>query len=118
MLEYFVEQVAKYKVNAREGWEVGRATFISMNTTVVWGGYPKIISRGKNKGKKSWRGVERTEKVIVTKLERDLFAERYERDTGICSNCLGEKRVVMGWNCETGTQYAPCKRCCATGIVP
>ena len=88
-------------------WEV-----IGSDAILVTMGIPRILQKGKNKGKKTWDGKFQE---VVTKAEMLEERNRYEKETGLCGECLGETKVFLGWNHIDGLSYKGCGRCFGTG---
>ena len=72
-----------------------------------------IKTAGKNKGKRGWRGEERT--CFVTYAEEKHERASWEKETGKCSNCGGDGQELAGWSAATGTRYKQCRRCNGSG---
>lgn len=71
------------------------------------------ITHGPRKGKA--RYSKDTVRVIVTKAEVDAECDRYESETGRCSNCLGTGQQFDGWAIKTGARFKTCERCGGNG---
>lgn len=84
--------------------------------TMLKGGVATVTKSGKNKGRKRWGGPHLT--AIVTDEEYQAELARYERETGNCHECLGEKQTVAGWHHQTGWSYRTCHRCKGSGKAP
>lgn len=72
-----------------------------------------IKQSGKNKGKRGWRGKERT--AFVTYAEEIAERVSWEKSTGKCSTCGGDGKEICGWSVESGQKYRECKRCNGSG---
>ena len=53
--------------------------------------------------------------VFFTIADIEETERLYEEATGNCSRCQGSKEVWGGWDHKTGTKFAPCQKCGATG---
>lgn len=108
----FYTEVARRKLSAPPEWLWCRLEAIG-HDTLVEGGIPRPVTRGKNKGSKSWRGVERS-RCVVTKAELDAEHADYEQTTGRCWMCLGESKTIRSASAR-GNTYSECSRCKGTG---
>jgi Zn ribbon nucleic-acid-binding protein len=99
---------------AIEGWEPFRYERIGKDGFLLTGGIPRLLTRGPNKGKKTWDN-KTASKVVITDAE--LFAEkaRYTAETGNCPQCYGKGEMFASWHVETGTKHRPCADCGGTG---
>lgn len=114
----FYESIAKRKLGIEStDWMWCNLQRIGPDATKVEGGIPKTITRGKRKGKPSWRGIA-LETCIVTDAEVKVEQAAYEATTGNCWECGGEKQVVKSWHHIDGVTYTPCRRCGGTGVKP
>lgn len=81
-------------------------------------GITRFISKGKNKGRKTWDGkIE----VFVTDAEIEATELEWENETGKCHNCGGDGSEWAGSSYETGFpvhSYRKCERCEGSGIAP
>lgn len=85
---------------------------------VTIGIYLEVMKSGKRKGLTNFKKPLERHEVIVTDKDIDDAKDRFERETGKCCVCQGNKEEVAGWGKETGTRYRPCRRCGATGRAP
>ena len=75
-----------------------------------------VKSSGKNKGKRAWRGEERT--CFVTYAEAKAECAAWEKATGKCSDCGGDGQKSYGWSADAGALYRQCRRCNGSGNAP
>jgi hypothetical protein len=114
-------RVAWRKCGSIPGWEVCGWEIIDDDyfknpdrlrraDTIIKGGIPRIVTRGKYKGRPTWdkSGIRR---AVVTDAEVKEEIARYIRETGKCYRCSDKKEVFNGWNREEGTTYSPCPVC-------
>jgi hypothetical protein len=80
------------------------------------GGVYKVLQRGPNKGRKSWRGCA-VSKVVVTKDEVRAEERRFAADTGKCHRCMGDGRVMKRWSVANGVEHKECDRCAGSGVA-
>lgn len=110
--------VARRKVNAPEGWKIGRWEVIGDTRDVlVHGCVPGVFQRGPRKGQPKFNGIT-MQACVVTDAEERAEHARYEAETGLCGDCGGERQVWAGWHHIEGTRYRPCRRCAASGRAP
>lgn len=103
-------EVARRKLGVSAEWEVFAFERIDgTDATKLRLGVPRVLTKGKNKGRKRWDGEEKV--AIVTEGEEAAEFARYEQETGNCGRCLGTKEVFKSWNHITGTEMKPCPRC-------
>jgi hypothetical protein len=77
-------------------------------------------TRGKNKGKPK-RDAATQQELVITSAEMDARKQRWEQETGKCSHCLGEGKVVSGVSVRdaiTTHSYRSCKPCKGNGAAP
>jgi hypothetical protein len=96
-----------------EGWVPFRYELIGKSDTIMTGGVPRVLTRGPNKGERTWDRPH--SQVAVTKAEVDAAMAKYEAETGLCANCEGTKKEVAGWSAAEGTKHRECSKCCGTG---
>jgi hypothetical protein len=113
MSESHINTLAMRKAGT-EGWEPFRYEVIGKDGFLITGGIPRILTRGPNKGKKTWDRKAAT-KIVITDSELDAEKVRYVAETGNCPKCYGKGEVSAGWHVETGTKYRPCDECGGTG---
>jgi hypothetical protein len=111
------EIVARKKLGKDPEWKIFKWERVSMDTydVIVEGGTPRLLTRGKNKGKKTWRDCTDIAKCFVTESESDAALREYENETGNCSMCFGEKEVFKRWSKSDGLEMRPCNKCGGTG---
>jgi hypothetical protein len=83
-------------------------------------GEPRILTRGKRKGERSWSHLKKSEmeRIRIT-VEQEQAAElEYEATTGNCHNCGGGGEQWDGWSAAEGSRYITCRRCKGTGEAP
>lgn len=90
--------------------------FIHPDTVLLTGCVSSgTVTKGKRKGWPRFDGKK--VEVAVSDAEIESEKQRYEAETGHCAECMGEGKVVSGWNHETGVRLRECKLCCGTGEV-
>jgi hypothetical protein len=108
------EDLAKSKAGI-EGWKAccwERAG----DDSIVTGSVPVGTYRsGPRKGRLKFVGP--FTKVVVTRSELESAAIAYEATTGLCWDCKGSGRVVVGWSKAEGSRYQSCDRCGGSGKV-
>ena len=105
------DEVAKRKANV-EGLDALAWEVIGSDAVMVTMGYPRIKTKGKNKGKKTWDG---SFKEVVTKQEEFDEMRRYESETGLCAPCFGDGKVFGGWHYIDGIKHKQCPKCKGMG---
>lgn len=83
----------------------------------VTGMIAPLKTTGKRKGDHNWsKGDKKTKAVVILPTaEHDEWVKQWEIITGICSKCVGEGKIVTGWNHLAGIRYKPCSKCGETG---
>ncbi len=99
--------------NCPENWYWCRWEALDGGTVVT--GSESTISKS---GKRTWKGKDERQKVIITDADVQDQKDKYESETGNCWKCCGTSEEWAGWNHETGDSWKPCKRCDATGKRP
>ena len=84
------------------------------NDMILTGSVPRLISKGKRKGEKTW-DKKNDKTVVVTEEEAGQQFLEYEKKTGKCGRCFGKGEVFKSWNHKKGTAYMPCRKCNGTG---
>jgi len=69
----------------------------------------------KKSGGMKWLPKSEHDTVIVSDADLQAQRDKYEAETGNCSECEGTKEQWAGWNHETGHKWKPCTKCGATG---
>lgn len=108
--------VAKRKVGGGDGWEWCSSEAVGRDF-LIKGGVPTIVTRGKAKGRKRWKGVP-LDRALVSRDEFDAEAARYEAETGNCRECRGAGKTAYRWSKDEGTSYRECRSCGGTGKAP
>jgi len=75
-----------------------------------------LVTKGKRKGRPRYDGERK--RVVVTDAEWLAEKERFERETGKCSECGGDGKVLVRWDHIAGTTYGACFQCKGTGSLP
>ena len=115
-LIHHVDAIAKRKINIT-GWEPYAWERIGTDAIKVTGGIPRPLKSGPRKGQKTWDGPSQV--AVVVQAEVDDEIARYEEETGQCSECLGDGKVMHSYNCVKDEKtYRPCGRCTGTGARP
>lgn len=63
-------------------------------------------------------GIDRSrpfEKIILSNDDIIFCQDKYEKETGNCSQCSGTGQEIYGCHRDTGNKYRDCKECNATG---
>ena len=110
-----IETIARRKSGGDDKWEAFLFQRIGSDGTIVQGGIPRILKKGKHKGLRTWDSDKRTAKVVVTDGEVEQEERRYEKETNRCSVCFGTGEVFKSWSIAEGVKKDTCKRCGATG---
>lgn len=112
-----MEGVARRKVGGTDQWEACKWKRIGEgNDFLLAGGVPRLRTKGKNKGSKTWDGP--LQEAVVTGAEFDAEHARYEADTGNCGDCGGSGEVLKRWSVESGAEMKVCPRCNGTRKSP
>lgn len=110
------DAVALRKLNCTaDEWDAWLMEVITDDAILFTGGKPRLKKTGKNKGKRTWDKPYR--KVVVTDGEVRAEFERYEKETGLCGQCYGEKQECVGWSAKDGNKMITCRRCKGTGFA-
>lgn len=113
----YAEAVVRKKLGVLpENWEICGWTRIDPDATIFRGGPCRLLTRGKNKGRKRWDKVTHT--CVVTDAEETSERLRYESETGNCSTCGGTGQDWCGWSRDEGDKYRSCVRCSGSGKAP
>lgn len=75
-----------------------------------------VITRGKNKGCRNWRKMDKTtiREFIVSIADHDAWTLSWQRKTGKCYRCQGEGKTIARITATEKT-YRDCTRCKGTG---
>jgi len=86
----------------------------------VRGAVAPLITRGKRKGRKNWRALDKAtdRTAYFTPDEHKAFRARWEAATGKCSECCGEGKTLASLSMDTGATYRECSACHGTGKAP
>ncbi len=74
----------------------------------------RILTRGPRKGARRFLSGQRIQ-CVVTDAEVQAEQERFEIESGRCSQCDGDGREVYGWDSVSGHKTRACQRCGGTG---
>lgn len=83
----------------------------------VTGAVAPLVSKGSCKGNRNWKRRDRaTERVAnIPVADHDAWTREWERQTGKCSNCVGEGKVMARWHYKEGMTYKTCPICLGSG---
>lgn len=113
-----LERIAWRKAGSIPYWELFAWERIDptlkRNDFIVKGGIPRLLAKGKYKGRKTWKDSN-VYKCVVAEEEIAAEEKSFSENTGKCHRCLGRGEVFASWNKDNGTTYRPCKPCNATG---
>ncbi len=105
--------VARRKLGTTDEWHVFRWTRVgNTNDAVVEGS----LCVGRDTPQRRWHGAK--SKCVVTYAEAEDARVEWERETGLCGKCGGNKTRWAGWSKAEGSRYRDCERCNATGAAP
>lgn len=79
------------------------------------GGVCPDYLRGPKKGKPNYSKATHRYTYQVSKQQCEQIMADYERVTGNCNSCEGEKQEWDGWSKDEGHKYRQCVRCGGTG---
>lgn len=114
----WIDVVARKKLGQPQEWRWCKFEAIGdTDDCLVEGGVPRLLQKGKNKGRPTWRDSVLS-KCVVTRSEMDQAKADYETETGKCNECAGSGQRYVGWSRDTGKRFRPCVRCNATGKAP
>lgn len=79
----------------------------------VEGSVAPLFTKGKREGEHNWSAADpATERTFIVSVdELHAFVKAWEAETGGCSLCMGDGRVVTGAG-VSGTFYKACPRGC------
>lgn len=85
----------------------------------VIGAIAPLKMRGKLKGTRNWRKMDRTTKrtVYITLKEHAEWVKEWEKKTGKCATCRGTGNKWCGWSRNVGSRYKSCTKCQGSGKV-
>ena len=114
----FYEMAARRKLVASgkdlpSSWSTYRWEHLQTGLVRVDGSASRILTKGKNKGQKTWDGP--TLSAYVTDAEAEAEKAIYARETGNCPECLGSGREFVRWSAANGTETKVCPHCDGTG---
>jgi hypothetical protein len=77
-----------------------------------------LITKGKNKGHRNWgKMVKETHHTIYIPIDKhEKWCLEWEKETGQCGLCVGEKEILSGWSAKDGTRKKQCPKCNGTGF--
>jgi len=107
-----------------DGWEIFKWEVLNHDTAheciQFVGGVGRKITRGKRKGRTTWRGMDQSKKMIFAFTHDQIreYKRKWEAETGMCSSCHGNGTRAIGWSAVDGTRYRPCENCDASGLIP
>jgi hypothetical protein len=109
--------IARVKANNYDpDFDIGSMEAIANNDTLLKCYKTQPITKGKNKGQKKYVGTATI--VVISQDEIKAEEARYERMTGNCQRCFGNKQIAKSWSKDEGTVYRDCPRCKGTGLRP
>lgn len=79
------------------------------------GGICQPLRSGKRKGKPNYKTMTGQLTFFSTIREMEDLDIAYEIETGNCSVCMGDGKVIAGVSVADGTEYRQCSRCSGTG---
>lgn len=82
------------------------------------GGVCVPFKSGKRKGQPNYRKATERKSFVVTVEQAELWQAEYEKETGLCRECMGKTIVVSKVSLFEPTQYRKCGRCNGTGKAP
>lgn len=82
----------------------------------ITGAVAPLITRGKSKGQRNWRKMDRSTKrvIYIDFAEYREWEAEWEKKTGKCAECE-EGREWCGWSESEGHRYRTCLKCKGTG---
>jgi hypothetical protein len=105
-----------------ENWRWSRSEVKGEKPNIVFlveGAIPGgVFARGKNKGKHDPKKYTERAEIVITHAELKARRERWEQETGRCSECFGDGTRCTGSTIVNGAREevrSPCKRCSSTG---
>lgn len=108
-----LERIAWRKAGRIPGWKAFYFEAIG-DDELIKGGVPAVVTRGPNKGRRTWRNVAVTS-VVISRSEMVEEERRYVAQTGKCASCLGKGEMVFSWTKDKGFQMRQCPQCTGTG---
>ena len=107
-------EAGKAKLKTKHDFDFFKFETIESGVMLLEGCKFKIISRGKNKGDIKWLHEDK-QKAVITYQEVGKWCKKYEKETGKCSNCSGEGKIMKSWSAKDVTKHKPCEKCNGTG---
>ena len=110
----YLESAARRKLKASPEWRAFKFEAIE-DWYLIEGKIPEgAYASGPRKGQPKW-GAGDGQKTILTAEDVDEEMELYERTTGLCRDCFGSGKVMLGWSKEKGKTFRRCPRCGESG---
>ncbi len=107
--------LGRQKLKLDEPWSCSGWKRIKPDGFLLSFGQERIITKGKRKGKTTWKGEQ--QQAFVTHAEIKKAEEEWEQETGKCHVCGGDGQETNGWTVNTGSLYCTCTRCGGTGTI-
>jgi len=111
----FIEIAARGKLKQVPEWSIYRWERIN-NDFIVEGAVDGFFEATGGNGD-SVLSKPPLEKCVVTKQEVDKEKIKFEKKSGLCSECIGQGQVLAGWDNKIGNTYKACLKCCGTGFA-
>lgn len=118
---HLLEILAREKAQMPEAWQVFRFECLPHGEPTIYyeltGAIVPLKTKGDGKGQPNWRKMDKaTKRRVVMSIEAaDALAAAWSLRTGLCINCTGSGKTLMGWSKASGREYQPCKDCDGTG---
>lgn len=105
--------------NGIEGWEA-YAWKVVDGSVIVKGAVPRVLTRGKNKGRRRWppESDPSFRRHIIAIPDAVAWVLAQEAATGECSACGASGREVARWSSSEPAAYRDCRRCGGSGTAP
>lgn len=75
------------------------------------------FKKGPRKGKAKYGPKSETYEVLVSTEDFENEKRLFERETGRCHECYGNKIAWNGWAADKGNYYRTCNVCKGTGLA-